>query len=58
MIDPKVALIIMALYGAVWVGGKVVHGIHEGRVKVEHVVKETGKKIGHGLGRLVGKHST
>lgn len=55
MIDPKLVLLLMAIYGAVWVGGKVVEGVHHARVAVEHVVKETGTKIGHGFKRLVGK---
>lgn len=55
MIDPRIVLLLLAIYGAVWVGGKVVDGVHTARVKVEHVVKATGTKIGHGVKHLVGK---
>lgn len=55
MIDPQIVLILLAIYGGVWVVGKAVDGVHTARVKVEHVVKETGVKIGHGFKHLVGK---
>lgn len=55
MIDPRWVLVALAIYGGVWVGGKVVDGVHTTRVKVEHVAKKTGQKIGHGLKHLVGK---
>jgi hypothetical protein len=54
-IDPRILLIVAAIYGAVWVGGKAVDGVHKARVKVEHVAATGAKKIGHGLKHLVGK---
>lgn len=55
MVDPRVVLIVLAVYGGVWVTGKAVDGVKTARVKVEHVVKATGSKIGHGLKHVIGK---
>jgi hypothetical protein len=55
MVDPRIILLCAAIYGGVWITGKAVDGVKHARVKVEHVVKATGSKIGHGLKHVIGK---
>lgn len=52
MPDPRIILLLAALYGAFYLTD---HYVVQPTIKVVHVVKATGKKVGHALAKVVGK---
>jgi hypothetical protein len=55
MVDPRLVLILLVLYGGYYVGGKVGHTIKKVDRAVAHGAKVAGTKVVHGLKKVVGK---
>jgi hypothetical protein len=47
VIDPRLALIAIALALTVWIGGEIAHGVK----KAGHIIKHAGEKIVHVIHR-------
>jgi hypothetical protein len=49
MIDPRIALVLLAIYGAIWGVGKVVHKVEVLKHKVDTAVVKVVKAVAHHL---------